>query len=108
MCKKAIILINNNQYLIYPNKYTYIHKLNYNVNKILFIKRILYIIKKNNNIEIGQPYLKKYRVKILIIEHLKNKKIIVFKKKRRKGYRRKTGYRHNITKIKILSIIKIK
>ncbi|WGH24780.1 MAG: 50S ribosomal protein L21 [Candidatus Shikimatogenerans bostrichidophilus] len=106
MYKKAIILIHNNQYLIYPNKYTYINKLKYNINKILVIKKILYILKKNNKIEIGRPYLKDYLVKILIVNHIKNKKIIVFKKKRRKGYKKKIGYRHYLTKIKVLSINK--
>lgn len=104
MYKKAVILIKNKQYLVVPNKYSYIDKLKYKKNKIIKIKKILFLLEKNNKVIIGSPYLKNYNIKILIVDHLKNDKVIVFKKKRRKGYKVKRGYRHNLTKIKILSI----
>ncbi|MDH3004370.1 MAG: 50S ribosomal protein L21 [Candidatus Shikimatogenerans sp. JK-2022] len=102
--KKAIILIKNNQYLVYPNKITYINKLNNNTNNILYINKILYIIDNNNKIYIGNPLLNNFIIKILIINNIKDKKIIIFKKKKRKGYKKKIGYRKIFTKIKIINI----
>ncbi|MDH3004346.1 MAG: 50S ribosomal protein L21 [Candidatus Shikimatogenerans sp. JK-2022] len=105
--KKAIILYNNNQYLIYPNKYTYINKLKFNINTKFYINKVLLIIYNNNKIKIGKPYLKKILIKALVVDHIKNDKIIIFKKKRRKGYKKKRGHRQILTKIKIVYIKKI-
>ncbi|WGH25148.1 MAG: 50S ribosomal protein L21 [Candidatus Shikimatogenerans bostrichidophilus] len=106
MYKKAIVLLKNNQYLVYPKKYIYVNKLNLNINTKLNIKKILLIVNKFNNVLIGNPYLKQFIVKTIIVNHLKNKKIIIFKKKKRKGYKIKRGHRQQITKLKIISIKK--
>lgn len=57
----------------------------------------------NGNIEIGAPYING-KVTATIIEHLKDDKVIIFKKKRRKGYRVKNGHRQALTKIVIDNI----
>ncbi|WGH26589.1 MAG: 50S ribosomal protein L21 [Candidatus Shikimatogenerans bostrichidophilus] len=105
---KAIIKFGNHQYLIYPNKFIYLNKLN-NIEKkkkIIFKNNILLLIDDNNNIFIGKPIIKNYLVKAEIIKNIKNKKIIIFKKKKRKGYKIKKGYRHQLTKLKIINIKK--
>lgn len=63
------------------------------------------ILLKNNdgNIEVGSPYLEG-SVKATILEHAKGKKVLVFHKKRRKGYRKLNGFRPLYTKIEINSI----
>ena len=53
---------------------------------------------------IGQPYLKDVKVEVEVVGDTKGKKVIAFKFKRRKGYRRKVGHRQQYTIIKILSI----
>ncbi|MDH3004545.1 MAG: 50S ribosomal protein L21 [Candidatus Shikimatogenerans sp. JK-2022] len=108
MFKKAIVLINNNQYLIYNNEYTYINKLKYNKDTIFYIDKILLIVDNLNKMKIGNPFLKSFIIKALVIDHIKNNKIIIFKKKKRKGYNIKKGYRQILTKIKILDIKIIK
>jgi large subunit ribosomal protein L21 len=57
----------------------------------------------NGNIEIGAPYING-KVTATIVEHLKDDKVIIFKKKRRKGYRVKNGHRQALTKIVIDNI----
>ena len=55
---------------------------------------------------VGTPTVKNEKVLAEIISHLKDKKVIVFKKKRTKGYEKKQGHRQNYTEIKIKDIIK--
>jgi large subunit ribosomal protein L21 len=54
---------------------------------------------------IGTPVVKDAKVLAEVVEHFKDKKVIVFKKKRRKGYEKKQGHRQNYTRIKIKEII---
>ncbi|MBN4052409.1 50S ribosomal protein L21 [Sphingobacteriaceae bacterium AH-315-L07] len=55
-------------------------------------------------ITVGAPYIKGSKVSATVIEHLKDDTVLVFKKKRRKGYRVKNGHRQQLSKIKIDSI----
>ncbi len=72
--------------------------------QILFQKIIFFL--NNGNLQIGRPYLKNIYILAEVIGHRKEKKLIVFKKKRRKGYKLKKGHRQKLTKIKIISIVK--
>jgi large subunit ribosomal protein L21 len=55
-------------------------------------------------IEVGSPLIKGAKVSGKILEHVKGDKVIIFKKKRRKGYAVKNGHRQQYTKIQIESI----
>lgn len=55
---------------------------------------------------IGKPYIKGARVEASVVSHFRGKKIIVFKYKAKKNYRRKQGHRQEYTKLLILDIIK--
>jgi len=62
------------------------------------------LLNNNGAIQVGAPVVAGAKVKATVISHLKGDKVIVFKKKRRKGYRKKNGHRQSFTKIKIDSI----
>ncbi|NQT64639.1 MAG: 50S ribosomal protein L21 [FCB group bacterium] len=64
------------------------------------------LLHTDNDTIVGTPTVKKAKVLAEIKKHLKDKKIIVFKKKRRKGYEKKQGHRQNYTELKITDIIK--
>ena len=64
----------------------------------------VFLISDGKNTEIGDPVLKGASVTGTIIEHGRNKKILVYKKKRRKGYQRKNGHRQWFTKIEFGTI----
>ena len=55
--------------------------------------------------KIGNPYIKTLSIDAKIISHGKDKKIIVFKKKRRKGYQKKNGHRQNYTMVQVDKIL---
>lgn len=71
----------------------------------IIFKKIL-LISDNENIVIGTPYVKVFKVQGQILGNTKSKKIVVFKMKAKKNYKRKYGHRQNYTKVLIKSIIK--
>ena len=62
------------------------------------------MIDNDGKIKIGTPAIKGAKVTATVVKHDRDKKIIVFKKKRRKGYRRKNGHRQHFSVIQINSI----
>ncbi len=72
--------------------------------KITFDKILLY--KNGEEILIGKPYLDNVKVEAEVIAHKKLPKVVVFKFKRRKNYKRKKGHRQPVTEIKITGISK--
>ncbi|MAJ44972.1 MAG: 50S ribosomal protein L21 [Candidatus Marinimicrobia bacterium] len=73
--------------------------------KITFDK-VLYV--SNNKEKVfGNPYVDKASVEAEVVSHGRDKKVIVFKFKRRKGYQRKQGHRQNFTTIKINNISQV-
>ena len=68
-------------------------------------ENILFLKNENGDNQIGSPLVKDCIVEAEVIEQIRDKKIIVFKKKRRHNYRRKIGHRQDLTLIKINSVI---
>ena len=62
------------------------------------------LVDQDGSVTIGTPNVASAKVDATVVEHLKDDKVIVFKKKRRKGYKVKNGHRQCLTKIKIESI----
>ena len=58
----------------------------------------------SGKVNVGAPVIKGAQITAKVIEHLKGDKVIVFKKKRRKGYKVKNGHRQYLTKLEILKI----
>ena len=71
-------------------------------NSIKFDKVIL--VSNEENVQVGNPYVKGVTVEGKVISHGKGKKIIVFKMKPKKNYRRKQGHRQPYTKVEITKI----
>ena len=70
--------------------------------KVTFDKVIL--VSEEGKVQIGNPYVKGVKVEGKVVSHGKGKKIIVFKMKAKKNYRRKQGHRQPYTKVEITSI----
>jgi len=62
------------------------------------------MVKTDSDVKIGTPMVKGAKVSATIMDHVKGKKIVVFKFKRRKDYRRKQGHRQKYTKLRIEAI----
>ncbi len=72
--------------------------------KVIFDKILLY--KNDEEILVGKPYLDNVKVEAEVVAHKKLPKVVVFKFKRRKNYKRTKGHRQPVTEIKITGITK--
>ena len=99
----AIVEIAGQQFKVSKDLKVYVHRLaNEEGSKVSFDKVLL--LDDNGNITLGAPAIEGAKVTAEVIDHVKGDKVIVFKKKRRKGYRVKNGHRQQFTAITIKSI----
>lgn len=99
----AIINISGKQYKATSGARLRVPKQDGETGTSLTFDKVL-LISDGKNTEVGEPILKGASVTGTIIEHGRNKKILVYKKKRRKGYQRKNGHRQWFTEIEFGTI----
>ncbi|MAG44687.1 50S ribosomal protein L21 [bacterium] len=99
----AIIKTGGKQYKVAQGDVIKIEKLEGKAGDKIEFNKIL-LLKKNKITKIGQPFIKNTKVSAEIIEQARDKKVIVFKYKAKKRYKKKKGHRQPFTKIKILKI----
>ncbi len=99
----AIVEIAGQQFKVAQDQKVYVHRLKGEEgSKVTF--DTVFLLDNNGTISIGAPAIKGAEVTAKILGHLKGDKVIVFKKKRRKGYIKKNGHRQALTEIQIESI----
>ena len=98
----AIVSIAGQQFKVSTGQELFVHKLQADEGDQLTFDDVL-LIDNEGDIQVGTPTLPA-SVKATVLNHQRGDKVIVFKKKRRKGYRTKNGHRQSFTKIKIDSI----
>ena len=101
----AIVNISGKQFRAEKGKSLKVPSQNTEVGKKISYDQVL-LTNDNGEVQIGNPFIKNLKVSATVIENGRDKKIIVFKKKRRKGYKRKNGHRQGFSLIQIDSISK--
>jgi len=66
--------------------------------------QVMFLKTGENEFKVGNPFIDGARVTGKVLNHFKSKKVIIFKKKRRKGYRKIAGHRQNYTRVQISDI----
>ena len=99
----AIVNIAGKQFKVAKDQYIYAPKLDGEAGSSVKFEDVL-LTADGGNISIGAPTVKGITVSGKILEHVKGNKVIVFKKKRRKGYQVRNGHRQQFTKVQIESI----
>ena len=99
----AIVEIAGQQFKVAKDQRVFVHRLATEEGKKVDFDNVL-LIGDGNNITVGAPAIDGAQVSAKVLSHLKGDKVIVFKKKRRKGYRVKNGHRQSLTEIVIESI----
>ena len=99
----AILDVNNRQYKVKKGQEIYVDLQNSEIGENLTFNKVL-LTEDEGSITVGTPMLDNASVAASVISHVKGDKVIIFKKKRRKGYKVKKGHRQNFTKIRIDSI----
>jgi large subunit ribosomal protein L21 len=100
----AIVEIAGQQFKVAKDQKVFVHRLTTEEGKKVSFDNVL-LLDDNGKVTIGAPAIKGAAVEAKILKHLKGDKVIVFKKKRRKGYRVKNGHRQYLTEIVIESIV---
>ena len=95
----AIVTIAGQQFKVEEGQELFVHRLEANEGDAVTFEEVL-MLEKDGKVQVGKPMLKT-NVSATVVNHLKGEKVIVFKKKRRKGYKVKNGHRQALTKIKI-------
>lgn len=99
----AVIKTGGKQYLVQPGDKIKVEKLDVEEGKeITFSEVLLYI--NDKNVEIGSPVIKDVKVKAKVLSQTKGEKLIIFKYKPKKRYKRKIGHRQKFTEVEIIKI----
>jgi large subunit ribosomal protein L21 len=99
----AVIKTGGRQYKVAPGQVVRVGKLEAEVGDTVSLPEVL-LVKEGETLKAGTPVLAGVTVSATVVEQDRAKKIIVFKKKRRKGYQKKQGHRQDYTAIKITAI----
>lgn len=100
----AIVNIAGQQFKVAKDQYIYAPKLDGETGAVVNFDQVL-LIDNGGKVAIGAPTVKGAKVSGKILEHVKGNKVIIFKKKRRKGYAVKNGHRQQYTKLLIENIL---
>ena len=101
----AIIETCGKQYKVTKGDVVFFEKLDAEEGKKVTFDKVI-LVSDEGKIEVGDPYVKGFKVEGKVVSHGKGKKIIVFKYKPKKNYRRKQGHRQPYTKVEITGIKK--
>ena len=99
----AIIDVLGDQIKVLENGKYYVPRLKEKVDSEVTFSSVL-MVGDAKNVKIGTPQVKGAKVTAKILEHVRDDKVIVFKKKIRKSYKKKAGHRQQYTKIEVLKI----
>jgi large subunit ribosomal protein L21 len=99
----AIVEIAGQQFKVEKDKKIFVHRLKNNEGDKLEFEKVL-LVEDEGSVKFGTPVLEGAKISAKVIEHVRGKKVQVFKKKRRKGYQKLNGHRQDFTRIEIESI----
>lgn len=102
----AMVDFGGNQYKVAPGEKILVLNLHQDAGAIIENTNVMLVSDDNNIVSVGKPYLSSAKVTLEVVKNFKGDKVIVFKKKRRKGYKVKRGFRPQYTQLKVLSITK--
>ncbi len=99
----AIVKIQGQQFKVQKDQKLFVHRMNAQEGDKIEIKDVLFLDNKGK-VKVGTPTVKGASVSAKVLQHVKGDKVLVFKKKRRKGYKKLNGHRQQFTQILIEDI----
>ena len=99
----AIVEIAGQQFKVEKDQQIFVHRLDSKEGEKVTFDNVL-LIETGGKVKVGSPNVGGAKVTAKVLEHLKGDKVVVFKKKKRKGYRVKNGHRQYLSKIEIQKI----
>ena len=99
----AIVEIAGQQFKVEAGKKIFVHRIDAEEGENVAFEKVL-LVDNEGVITIGEPVIENTVVEGKVLAHVRGDKVIVFKKKRRKGYQKRNGHRQDFTQVEILSI----
>src|SRR5690606_32543346 len=99
----AIVDIAGQQFKVAKDQQLFVHRLQGDEGASIEFDNVL-LAADGSDIKVGADALKGAKISAKIVSHIKGDKVVVYKKKRRKGYKKKNGHRQHFTKIEITGI----
>lgn len=99
----AIVEAGGQQVWLQPNRYLDLNRLDAAVDSTVSLDTVL-LVKDSKGTTLGQPYVKGARVDLTVMAHRRGPKILVYKMRRKKKTRRKTGHRQELTRVMVRAI----
>jgi large subunit ribosomal protein L21 len=99
----AIVEIAGQQFKVEEGKKIFVHRMDVAVGENVEFEKVL-LVDKDGVISVGEPVVADTVVGATVLSHPRGDKVIIFKKKRRKGYQKRSGHRQDFTEIEIFSI----
>ena len=100
----AIVEIAGQQMKVEQGRKIYVHRLENAEGETVVFDKVL-LVDNDGAVKVGTPVVEGASIKVTVLEHVKGDKVLVFKKKRRKGYQKMNGHRQYMTKIQIEEVI---
>jgi len=100
----AIVDIAGQQFKVQKDQKIYVNRLAGEEGDQVSFDQV-FMMDNDGQVVVGAPTVKDAKVSAVILNHLKGDKVIIFKKKRRKGYKMKRGFRASLTRIQIQEIV---
>ncbi len=100
----AIVEIAGQQFKVERGVKVYVHRLDANEGAKVEFDKVL-LVDNGGKVQVGTPSIDGAKVAATVLSHLKGDKVIVFKKKRRKGYQKSNGHRQQLTQILVQGIL---
>jgi large subunit ribosomal protein L21 len=100
----AIVETGGKQYRVEPGGVLRVEKVSGEVGDVVELKQVR-LVQNDGGLAVGRPWVERARVKAKILDQDRTRSIMVFKKKRRKNYRRTKGHRQSFTQLRIMEIL---
>lgn len=99
----AVVDIAGQQFKVSPNQQIFVHRLAANEGDNVSFEKVL-LVDNDGSVQVGSPNVSGASVSAKVIKHLRGDKVLIFKKKRRKGYQKMNGHRQDLTSVQIENI----
>ncbi len=100
----VIVEINGQQFKVEKDQKLFVHRINAERGEVVEFDKVM-LADNDGNVTVGAPTIEGAKVVVEVISHVKGEKVLIFHKKRRKGYRKLNGHRQQFSEITIKEIV---
>ena len=100
----VIVDIQGQQFKVQPDQKLFVHRINADQGSEVEFEKVM-LIDNDGEVQVGAPVIEGAKVIVEVLSHVKGDKVLVFKKKRRKGYRKLNGHRQQFSEVRVKEII---